>query len=104
MVHAHLVEDHWAGILGRTTNKGQLRDLAEEESGLLQFRILNLGFLQDGDVGVGVGVFPEGEESADGLRYCGSPTFRTSSANRGSERMGSSNKLVFKSPSSQSCS
>ena len=48
MVDAHLVEDHWAGILGRTTNKGQLRDLAQEESGLLQFRILNLGFLQDG--------------------------------------------------------
>ena len=39
--------------------------------------------------------FLERVESADGLRYCGSPTFRTSSANRGSERMGSSNKLVL---------
>jgi hypothetical protein len=29
---------------------------------LLQVRILRLGFLQGGDVGVGVGVFPEGEE------------------------------------------
>src|ERR1017187_2805461 len=28
--------------------------------GLLQFRVLRLGFLQDGDVGVSV--FPEGEE------------------------------------------
>src|SRR2546427_5069661 len=34
-------------------------------------------------------------EKLDGLRYCGSPTFRTSSANRGSERMGSSKKSVF---------
>src|ERR1039457_5712710 len=29
---------------------------------LLQLCILRLGFLQDGDVGVGVGVFPEREE------------------------------------------
>ena len=28
--------------------------------------------------------------------YCGNPTFRTSSANRGSERMGSSVKSVLK--------
>ena len=30
------------------------------------------------------------------LGYCGNPTFRTNSANRGSERMGSSEKSVFK--------
>ena len=30
------------------------------EAKLLQLRVLRLGFLQDGDVGVGV--FPEGEE------------------------------------------
>jgi hypothetical protein len=56
------------------------------------------GEFQDGDVGVGVGVgvFPEGEGSSDGLRYRGSPTFRTNSANRGSERIGSSKKSVFK--------
>jgi len=28
----------------------------------LQLRVLRLGFVQDGDVGVGVGVFPEREE------------------------------------------
>jgi hypothetical protein len=36
--------------------------------------------------------------------YCGSPTLRTSSANRGSLRIGSSRKLVFRLISSQSCS
>ncbi len=40
--------------------------------------------------------FPVDAKNSDGLRYCGSPTFRTSSANRGSERMGSSEKSVFK--------
>ena len=69
---------------------------------LLQLRVLDFGLLQDGDVGIGV--FPEGEESSGGLRYCGSPTFRTSSANRGSERMGSSGKSAFKPTSSRSCS
>jgi hypothetical protein len=29
-----------------------------------QLRVLGFGFLQDGDVGVGVGVFPEGEEDS----------------------------------------
>ncbi len=36
-----------------------------------------------------VSTFSEGEKNSSGrssLRYCGSPTFRTSSANRGSER------------------
>jgi hypothetical protein len=61
---------------------------------LLQLRVFGFGFFQDGDVGVGV--FPEGKKSSDGFRYCGSPTFRTKSANRGSERMGSSKKSVFK--------
>ena len=32
-----------------------------EQSPLLQFRVFRLGFLQDGDVGVGI--FPEGEKS-----------------------------------------
>jgi hypothetical protein len=53
-------------------------------------RVLGFCLLQDGDVGIGV--FPE--------VYCGSPTFRTNSANRGSERRGSSKKSVFK-PSSR---
>jgi len=52
------------------------------------------GLLQDGDVGVCV--FPEGEKSSAGFRYCGSPTFRAISAKRGSERMGSSKKSVLK--------
>ena len=60
---------------------------------LLQLRVLRLGFLQDGDVGVGV--FPEAKKLG-WTCYCGSPTFRTNSANRGSERMGSSKKSVFK--------
>jgi hypothetical protein len=29
---------------------------------LLQFLVLGFGFFQNGDVGVGVGVFPEGEQ------------------------------------------
>ena len=63
--------------------------------GLLQVRVLRLGLLQDGDVGVGV--LPEGKEVLVGSLYCcGSPTFRTNSANRGSERIGSSKKSVFK--------
>jgi hypothetical protein len=66
----------------------------------LRLGVLCLGLFQDGDVGVGV--FPEREESSDGLRYCGSPTFRTSSAKRASERRGSSKKSVFKPSSSQS--
>ena len=33
----------------------------------------------------GVGVFPDGKKSSNALRYCGSPTFRTNSANRGSQ-------------------
>jgi hypothetical protein len=49
-----------------------------------------LGFFQDGDVGVGV--FPESEKAPDGLRYCGSPTFRANSAKRGSERRESRKK------------
>ena len=51
----------------------------------LQLRVLRLGLPQDG-----------GEVLMRWLRYCGSPTFRTSSANRGSERKGSSKKKVFK--------
>jgi hypothetical protein len=47
-----------------------------------------------------VGVFRQGAEGGDRFRYCGSPTFRTSSANCGSERRGSSKKSVFR-PSSQ---
>jgi len=31
----------------------------------------------------------------DSLRYCGKPTFRTSSTNRGSERIGSRTESVF---------
>src|SRR5271169_4290199 len=38
------------------------------------------------------------------LCYCGSPTFRTSSANRGSERMGSNEESVLKPSKSSSCS
>jgi hypothetical protein len=61
----------------------------------LQLRLLRFGLLQDGDVGVGV--LPEGKEVLVGSLYCcGSPTFRTNSANRGSERIGSSKKSVFK--------
>jgi hypothetical protein len=36
------------------------------------------------------------------LRYCGSPTLRTSSAKRGSERRGSSKKSVFNPSSDES--
>jgi hypothetical protein len=36
--------------------------------------------------------------------HCGSPTFRTNSANRGSARMGSSAKSVFNPINHQSCS
>jgi hypothetical protein len=68
--------------------------LGSTSFGLLQLRVLRLGFLQDGNVGVGV--FPEGEKSLDSLRFYGSPTLRTSSANRGSECKGSSWKSVFK--------
>jgi hypothetical protein len=73
---------------------------------LLQLRVLGFGLLVDGDVGVGV--FPEGAKSSGDLRYCGSPTLRTSSAKRGSECRGSSKKSVFKpsrpaSPASRSC-
>ena len=50
----------------------------------------------------GVGVFPDGKKSSNALRYCGSPTFRTNSANRGSQ--GSSKKSVFKPTNNQSCS
>src|ERR1700751_2538423 len=57
------------------------------------FCILGLGLLQDG-----------GEVLVRWLRYCGSPTFRTNSANRGSERIGSSKKAVFKPSSHLSCS
>jgi hypothetical protein len=64
------------------------------------FGVFCLGLFQGGDVGVGV--FQEREESSVGLCYWGSLTFRTNSANLGSERMGSSKKLVFKRPSSQS--
>jgi hypothetical protein len=58
-----------------------------------QLRVLPLGLLQEGNVGVGV--FPAREESSGGRfepRYCGSPTFRTDSTNRESERVGSSKK------------
>ena len=52
----------------------------------MQLRVLGFGLFQDGDVGVGA--FPEGEEVLSmPLSYCGKPTFRTSSAKRGSERM-----------------
>ena len=67
----------------------------------LQLGVLGLSLLLDGDVGVGV--FPAGEKRLQiGSRYCGSPTFRTNSANRGSERMGSSKKSVFKPSSKES--
>ena len=60
--------------------------LGENSNQSLHLRVLHLGLLQDGDVGVGV--FPEGEEVLSmPLSYCGKPTFRTSSAKRGSERM-----------------
>ena len=62
---------------------------------LRQFRALSLGLLQDGDVGVGV--FPEHEKMLGrAVGYCGNPTLRTNSANRGSERRGSNRKSVFK--------
>jgi hypothetical protein len=54
----------------------------------------------DGDVGVRV--FPEDAKSSDDLRYCGSPTLRTSSAKRRSERRGSSKKSVFNPSSDES--
>src|SRR5712692_4178685 len=44
-------------MLGRTDGKVNRN---AERNGLLQLRVLRLGLLQDGDVGVGV--FPEGEE------------------------------------------
>ena len=58
----------------------------ETSTQLLQFRVLGLGLFQDGDFG----------------RHCGSPTLCSNSANRGSERMGSSKKSVFKPSSSKS--
>ena len=64
---------------------------------LLQLCILGLDLSWDGNVGVGV--YPEGEEVLDGrfgLPYRGSPTLCTSSANRGSERRGSSKKSAFR--------
>jgi hypothetical protein len=67
---------------------------------LLYLRALGLGFFQDGDVRVGV--FPEDAKSSDDLRYCGSPTLRTSSAKRRSERRGSSKKSVFNPSSDES--
>jgi hypothetical protein len=48
-----------------TEIKNQLTPKLTPESDygrLPQLRVLRLGFLQDGDVGVGVGVFPESEE------------------------------------------
>ena len=39
-----------------------------------------------------------------GVDHCGDPSFRTNSANRGSERSGSTVKLVFKSRISDSWS
>ncbi len=94
--------------LGRSAIGGNVRsDSSEtsiaahkEDNGLLQLPGLGFGFFQDGNVGVGV--FPEGEESSGGIRYCGSPTFRTSAASRGSDRRGSSKKSVFKRTSCQS--
>jgi hypothetical protein len=80
-----------------------VRGAALASTVLLQFRVLRLGLLQDGDVGVCV--FPEGEKRLDGefeSRYCGSPTFCTNSTKRASERKGSSKKSVFKPMSSQS--
>ena len=50
-----------------------------------------LRFLPSGR-GVKVGVLP----NFYGLHYCGSPTLRSNSANRGSECRGSSKKSVFK--------
>ena len=55
-------------MLGRKLGSGQMRllarspnlDHAECAIGLLQLRVLCFGFLQDGNVGVGV--FPEREE------------------------------------------
>jgi hypothetical protein len=86
-------------MLGRTARKVNRNAEGNKETGYCSF---SYSLLQDGDVGIGVS--PEGEESSGGLRYCGSPTFRTSSANRGSERMGSSGKSAFKPTSSRSCS
>jgi hypothetical protein len=55
---------------------------------------LRLGFFKDGDVGLGVRVFPESEKISAG--YLGSPTLPTNSVNRWSERRGSNGKSVFK--------
>jgi len=62
---------------------------------LLQLCVLRLSLLHDRDVGVVVPNF-------GGLRYSGSPTLRTNSASRGSERMGSSENSVFTLTSSNS--
>jgi len=54
----------------------------------------------NGKTGDGSEIYCSLAYSALGRRFephrCGSPTFRTSSANRGSERKGSSTKSVFK--------
>src|SRR5216684_668654 len=72
---------------------------------LLESSVLGFGLLQGGNVGIGV--FPNTRQYKKvvpgRLRYCGSPTLRTSSANRGSERMGSSQKSVFKPSSKPRC-
>jgi hypothetical protein len=39
-------------------------------TGSLQLLVLRLGFLQDGDVGIGVGVFPEGENAVTAASPC----------------------------------
>ena len=45
-------------MLGRL--RWQVNESGASSASLVQLRVLRLGFLQDGDVGVGV--FPEGEE------------------------------------------
>jgi len=52
----------WVTIGGNVRSDSKERSITTLRKGLLQFRVLRVGLLQDGDVGVGVGVFPEREE------------------------------------------
>jgi hypothetical protein len=61
------LEEHVACVITPVKNfnyAGEPREFVggEHSTLLLHLRVLRLGFLQDGDVGVGVGVFPEREE------------------------------------------
>jgi len=60
---------------GKTKSNASQSKTVPCDPALLQLRVLGLGLLQDGDVGVGVGVFPEREEIiVCGLRFCGAAT------------------------------